>query len=72
MGSIFTKTILSFCMDICDPPQDFSHFGETRARHVRQRMQELSRNDVVRILLIKNFLCVGQHGRNNSLCAGNH
>ena len=45
----------------------------TRARHVRtvrQKMQELTRNDRVRILLIKNVLCVRQHGRNNSLCAG--
>ena len=45
----------------------------TRARHVRtvrQKMQELTRNDRVRILLIKNFLCVRQHGRNNSLRAG--
>ena len=45
----------------------------TRARHVRtvrQKMQELTRNDRVRILLIKNFLCVRQDGRNNSLCAG--
>ena len=46
-----------------------------RARHVRtvrQKMQELSRNDRVRILLIKNFLCVRQHGRNNSLRAGKY
>ena len=45
----------------------------TRARHVRmgrQKMKELTRNDRVRILLIKNFLCVRQHGRNNSLHAG--
>ena len=45
----------------------------TRARHVRtvgQKMQELTRKDRVRILLIKNFLCVRQHGRNNSLRAG--
>ena len=32
-------------------------------------MQELTRNNRVRILLIKNFLCVRQHGRNNSLRA---
>ena len=47
----------------------------TRARHVRtvrQKMQELSRNDRVRILLIKNFLSVRQHGRNNSLRAGKY
>ena len=45
----------------------------TRARHVRtvrQKMKELTRNDRVRILLIKNLLCVRQHGRNNSLRAG--
>ena len=47
----------------------------TRARHVRtvrQKMQELTRNDRVRILVIKNFLCVRQHGRNNSLRAGKY
>ena len=45
----------------------------TRPRHVRtvrQKMQELTRNDRVRILLIKNFLCVRHHSRNNSLRAG--
>ena len=60
----------------CDPPQDFSHFGDdtrtTVVRTVRQKMQELSRNDRVRILLIKNFLCVRQHGRNNSLRVGKY
>ena len=37
----------------------------THARHVRtvrQKMPELSRNNCVRILLIKNFFCVRQHG----------
>ena len=33
-------------------------------------MQELTRNNQVRKLLIKNFLCVRKHGRNNSLHAG--
>ena len=50
-------------------------FVLTRTRHVctvRQKIEELSRNDRVRILLIKNFLCVGQHGRNNSLPAGKY
>ena len=47
-------------------------FVMKRARHVctvKQKKQELTRNDRVRIFLIKNFLCFRQHGGNNSLRA---
>ena len=41
----------------------------TRAQHihtVRQKKQELTRNNRVRILLIRKLLCFGQHGRADS------
>ena len=37
---------------------------------VRQKIEESSWNHRVRILRVKNFLCVRQHCRNNSLLAG--
>lgn len=54
-----------YCSFNCDPPQDFSTLVMTRVQHihmVRQKKQELTQNDHVRILLIKNFLCFRQHG----------
>ena len=73
LAHLFFKVYRSFN---CDPPQDFSHFGDdTRTTYihmVRQKKQELTRNDRVRIFLIKNFLCFRQHGRNKSLSASKY